>query len=176
MPNLNDTQLVILSNASMRDNRAVLPLPKSLNLNKEEAAKLLQGLLRQKLIAECPAVVHEPFWREKDGKAFALVISDKGLEAIGVALKEVEPVERPEQEQEKAVPVKASPAKQGKKKPDIILGMLSRAKGATIEQLQEATGWQPHSVRAMLSILRKKGASIIRLQGKDGTTLYRVEK
>jgi hypothetical protein len=177
MPKLNDTQLIILSTASARDNRAVLPLPKSLKLSKEETAKLLQGLLRQKLIAEWPAVVHEPIWREKNGKQLTLVISDKGLETIGVSPEDVEPVEQPEKEKrEKPVPVKSPPVKQGKKKPDLILAMLSRAKGATIEQLQEATDWQAHSVRAVISILRKKGTSIVRSQGKDGTTLYQVEK
>lgn len=176
MPKLNDTQLIILSTASTRDNRAVLPLPKSLKLSKEETAKLLQGLLRQRLITEWPAVVHEPVWREKNGKAFTLVISDKGLETIGVSPEEMETVEQPEKEkQEKPAPTKSS-VKHGKKKPDIILAMLSRAKGATIEQLQEATGWQPHSVRAVISILRKKGTPIVRSQGKDGTTLYQVEK
>lgn len=177
MPKLNDTQLIILSTASTRDNRAVLPLPKSLKLSKEETAKLLQGLLRQRLITEWPAVVHEPVWREKNGKAFTLVISDRGLETIGVSQEEMETVEEPEKKkQEKPAPAKSAPAKQGKKKPDIILAMLSRAKGATIEQLQEATGWQPHSVRAVISILRKKGTPIVRSQGKDGTTLYQVEK
>ena len=62
------------------------------------------------------------------------------------------------------------------RKPDIILNMMSRAKGAAIEQLQEATGWQPHSIRAVISILRKKGVAISRSQAKDGTTLYHAKK
>lgn len=62
------------------------------------------------------------------------------------------------------------------KKPDIILNMMCRAKGAAIEQLQEATGWQPHSIRAVISILRKKGVAISRSQAKDGTTLYHAKK
>ena len=62
------------------------------------------------------------------------------------------------------------------KKPDIILNMMSRAKGAAIEQLQEATGWQPHSIRAVISILRKKGVAISRSQAKDGAMLYHAKK
>lgn len=62
------------------------------------------------------------------------------------------------------------------KKPDIILNMMSRAKGAGIEQLQEATGWQPHSIRAAISILRKKGCAISSSQTKDGATLYHAKK
>jgi hypothetical protein len=62
------------------------------------------------------------------------------------------------------------------RKPDIVLSLLSRNKGANITQLQEATGWQAHSIRAVISGLRKKGINVIRSQAKDGTTLYRVEK
>lgn len=86
------------------------------------------------------------------------------------------------------IPTEAKPAKPQKvakiltekpstvRKPDIILNMLSRAKGASIAQLQEATGWQPHSVRAVISILRKKGCDITRSLAKDGTTLYHAKK
>ena len=73
----------------------------------------------------------------------------------------------------KAAAAKPSPST---KKPDIILNMMNRAKGAAIEQLQEATGWQPHSIRAVISILRKKGVTISRSQAKDGTTLYHAKK
>jgi hypothetical protein len=85
-------------------------------------------------------------------------------------------------------PVKGTPAKEQKsakvappisssgKKPDIILDMLCRAKGASIKQLQEATGWQPHSIRAVISGFRKKAVTVSRSQAKDGTTLYHAKK
>jgi hypothetical protein len=43
-----------------------------------------------------------------------------------------------------------------KTKQQICLGLLSRPDGATLEQLQRATGWQPHSVRGFLSGAVKK--------------------
>ena len=61
-------------------------------------------------------------------------------------------------------------------KPDIMLNMMSRAKGVGIKQLQETTGGQPHGIRAVISILRKKGVAISRAQAKDGTTIYHVPK
>ncbi|MEO7656535.1 MAG: MFS transporter [Sphingomicrobium sp.] len=52
--------------------------------------------------------------------------------------------------------------------------LLRRAKGATIVEMQEVTGWQPHSIRAFLSGLRKKGAAVSREQRKSGETTYRL--
>ncbi len=38
-----------------------------------------------------------------------------------------------------------------------ILSQLRRPSGASIAQLQKVTGWQPHSIRATLTGLRKQG-------------------
>ncbi len=58
-----------------------------------------------------------------------------------------------------------------------ILKLLGRPKGASISQLQTATDWQAHSIRAALTGLRKKGHEIER-SGKDrkGGTVYRMAK
>lgn len=48
----------------------------------------------------------------------------------------------------------------------IILALLKREQGSTLAELIEATAWQPHTARAMLSGLRKKGHTIVR--GKRG--------
>jgi len=45
---------------------------------------------------------------------------------------------------------KAHTGRDGSKKADIIR-LLERAKGATLEELMEATGWQAHSVRGFIS-------------------------
>ena len=37
-----------------------------------------------------------------------------------------------------------------------IIDLLTREHGATLAEIKEATGWQPHSVRGYLSNLRKK--------------------
>ncbi len=44
----------------------------------------------------------------------------------------------------------------------VILNLLRRAEGASIDDLTSATGWQAHSVRAALSGLRKRGHDIER--------------
>lgn len=57
-----------------------------------------------------------------------------------------------------------------------IIRLLSRNTGADLTALQKATGWQPHSVRAMLSTLRKAGYQIDRMAPKtEGTSMtYRI--
>ncbi len=65
----------------------------------------------------------------------------------------------------------AKPTKTG-----TILKLLHRPKGASIAELQKATGWKPHSVRAALTGLRKKGDKIERTKNAKGTTVYSITK
>ena len=57
-----------------------------------------------------------------------------------------------------------------------ILKLLRRPNGASIAQLRKATGWQPHSVRAALTGLRKKGHEVARAKDAKGVTVYTVAK
>ena len=59
-------------------------------------------------------------------------------------------------------------------KADTVIKLLLRTKGATAVELIAATGWQPHSVRAFLSGLRKKGRVIVREARKSGEFAYRI--
>ena len=52
--------------------------------------------------------------------------------------------------------------------------LLARSRGATIAELQAATGWQPHSARAFLSSLRKSGRTLLKEERKSGETSYRL--
>ena len=55
---------------------------------------------------------------------------------------------------------------------ETILKQLRRPNGASIVQLQKTAGWQPHSVRAALTGLRKKGHAIERGRDAKGVTRY----
>ena len=57
-----------------------------------------------------------------------------------------------------------------------VLTMLAHPKGASLDALCKATGWQPHSTRAALSGLRKAGHVIERTpgEGTGGGSLYRI--
>ena len=62
-------------------------------------------------------------------------------------------------------------------KAEQVLKKLRLAKGATIEMLTEATGWQAHSVRGFLSAVVKKklGLNLVSEVGKDGARRYRID-
>jgi len=64
--------------------------------------------------------------------------------------------------------------KQTATKPEAILKLVRRKKGTTLTAMQDATGWQPHSVRAALTGLRKKGHAIERVKDGKGMTIYRI--
>ncbi len=55
-----------------------------------------------------------------------------------------------------------------------LVDMMRTAAGATIAQMGTKMGWQPHSVRAALTGLRKRGLAIIRERNDAGTTIYRI--
>ncbi len=61
-------------------------------------------------------------------------------------------------------------------KTDLVRRMLEKPKGARLEAICKATGWQAHSARAMLSGLRKAGYQIERsaAEGKSGGSVYRI--
>src|SRR5207248_491790 len=42
-----------------------------------------------------------------------------------------------------------------------VIAMMKRAKGATLAEIMEATGWQKHTVRGFVSILGSKGGQTI---------------
>jgi len=58
----------------------------------------------------------------------------------------------------------------------ILRKLLSRKAGADLATLQSTTGWQPHSVRAAMSGLRKAGYRIDREDPAKagGGTVYRI--
>src|ERR1700682_6250014 len=71
---------------------------------------------------------------------------------------------------------KAHTARDGSKKADIIR-LLERAKGATLEELMGATGWQAHSVRGFISgtLGKKLKMKIDSFRTEKGDRTYRVK-
>lgn len=54
-----------------------------------------------------------------------------------------------------------------------VLELLRRPEGATLTELVETTGWLPHTTRAALTGLRKKGHTIDKSK-RDDVTCYRI--
>lgn len=59
-------------------------------------------------------------------------------------------------------------------KAEQVLHMLKSPEGATIEQLVAMTGWLPHTTRAALSGLRKKGHAVTSEKLEGQGRVYRV--
>lgn len=55
-----------------------------------------------------------------------------------------------------------------------VEALLARADGAALGDLCQTTGWLPHTCRAFLTGLRKKGKALERSKAEDGTTIYRL--
>lgn len=78
MPNLSDSQLMLLSAAAQRADRIVVPPP-----NAQE--KLFKPLLKRGLLEEVLTVNGYPmFRRNRDGAPISLRITDQGQAAIGI--------------------------------------------------------------------------------------------
>ncbi|MEQ9490517.1 MAG: DUF3489 domain-containing protein [Alphaproteobacteria bacterium] len=178
---LTDTQLIILSSASQREDLSVLPLPDTLKLPGGAAKKSLTALLTRGLIEEVSKPIDDSEEQPADYR-----ITAAGLAAIGVqdetegspVIKGAETDRKKKKKPTTPAPVKNNTADRETKssgKPELLLRLMRRKQGATITALQDATGWQPHSVRAALSGLRKKGIGITRSKNPKGETLYRVE-
>ena len=84
----------------------------------------------------------------------------------------------------KATPVPAAkvkskaavvPVTEPASKLETIVTLLKRPKGATMEEMMEATGWQRHSVHCTLSgtIKKKRGLPLITEFGERGRS-YRI--
>ena len=55
--------------------------------------------------------------------------------------------------------------------------MLQRAKGVTLAQIMEVTGWQAHTVRGFVSLLGSKGGETIdSSKNTAGERTYRIAK
>jgi hypothetical protein len=56
----------------------------------------------------------------------------------------------------------------------LLIQLLSRPKGASLDDLVGATGWLPHTTRAALTGLRRRGFAIERVPADGARSLYRV--
>jgi hypothetical protein len=177
MTKLSDTQAVILSAASQREDGAVLPLPETLKIKGGAVDKVLGSLKAKGLI--------DHLGTARGDNPPPLRITRAGLQAIGVETEDGAPEgatpadtgattsdagTQAAEAGRTATPAKrkTTAAKRGKaapaEKPTLRAGtkqakmieMLKRPKGATVEQIAAATGWQHHTIRGAISGALKK--------------------
>ena len=75
-----------------------------------------------------------------------------------------------------APPVPSSGRSQRATKQSACLRLLARSDGATIEDLQSATGWQTHSIRGFLAgtVKKKLGLTLVSSKAEGDLRRYRV--
>jgi hypothetical protein len=187
MTKLTDTQLIVLSSACRNeDGLATRPG----NLKPAAAEKLTASLQGKGLVREIRAKPGAPVWREDgQGKTYSLKILKAGREAIGVAEEDegadtsaVEPLAaKPRQNttiqrtKGETTPARADGEPRAGSKRALIIALLQRAEGATLNDLIAATGWLPHTTRAALTGLRKTGLTIQRSRPEQtAVSIYRI--
>lgn len=183
MAQLTDTQLIILSTAAQREDGGVI-LPE--RLKGSAAQKTVARLLALGLIEEIGAHGSLPVWRRDDESAFALRITPAGLAAIGVEPEGDETSPEPDDgegdqpgggqpalPEPPPLPSRTGHPRAGTKQA-LVVERLSADAGASLDELIAATGWLPHTTRAALTGLRRKGYAITRAKDENGPTRYRI--
>ena len=145
---LTDTQALILNTAIQSSGGQLSWFPD--NLKGGARNKVLGSLLRQGLI-------------QIDGESHR--VSDLAYPTLGLA---VPPAS--------IEPIKAAPRTRENTKQAQIIAMLQRPEGATINQIIEVTGWQPHTVRGTLAGALKKKLGLLIVSEKDSQAnrVYRI--
>jgi hypothetical protein len=168
-PSLTDVQHLLLTAAAHREDGSLLPLPEGVPSSAAALRKEMQSLIRAGLAAEVTSTCPEHIWRKIGRRPLGLMITDAGRAAIAVQIHDpqVFKAEAGEAAEDHDGPPPQAPSNTAPPplrvrhtKSALVLEMLRRESGATLDELRCATNWLPHTTRAALTGLRKKGHGI----------------
>ena len=167
MTKLTDTQSILLSSASHRESGSLLPLPDTLT-SAGAATQAIAGLIKRELVEERETAIAGAAHRNDGDLRYGVFVTAASMSAIGAG----------EGAGDQAAPstpaLDAMSAKpEGGTKSAAFTALLQCKEGATLPELIAATGWLPHTTRAALTGLRKKG-HVIEKSKRDGATCYRI--
>jgi len=172
MTKLTETQTIILSAGAQRPENIALPLPKG--LAGAAATMAVSKLIEHGWLQEVDANLRrgEPLWRETgDGHGTTLVVTDAGLLAVGIDPVVVKTViairkhaaETPAPHEATA----AQPKQRAGTKQAMLIEMLRRPEGGTMEEIMAATGWLAHTARGAMSGALGKKLGLVVTSEKD---------
>ena len=150
--------------------------------------KVGEKLVKLGLVREVRAKAGMPAWRRDDaGQSYALKLTAAALKVIAVDEGSEEAIAtstaaRPQLQPDPGaanapsgdvIGEHAKTPRAGSKLARVI-DLLQRTDGVTILHLTEATGWLPHTARAALTGLRKRGYAVARGRVEGGDSIYRI--
>jgi Protein of unknown function (DUF3489) len=175
---LPDTQLVMMRAAAQRKDRCLSAPP---TIEGAALIKVSAKLAKLGLAHEIEAKPGAPIWRRDDaGQGYAFKLTAAGLKAIAVDEGAQDATEHSDAQpkngaspDEDGHPARVTAPRDGSKLA-LVIELLRRADGATIVDLSQATGWLPHTTRAALTGLRKRGYAVTRERIGAGNPVYRI--
>ena len=165
MKKLNDTHLVLLAAAAQREDGSLVPPPETLSAPPTRIAAAIRALIKAGYAGESTVTDPALAFRSEGDCHLGVIITDNGRTAIRLR-------NAGDKDEPPAAP--AQPELQPKEtKAGIVVSLLKREQGATLDELATATKWLPHTTRAALTGLRKKGHNIDKRKRGD-TTCYHL--
>jgi hypothetical protein len=177
---LTDAQLVMLSAAAQREDLCLTAPDK---MKGAILTKVGEKLVKLGLVREVRAKAGIPIWRrDAAGQSYALKLTAAAVKAMAVdkgSEEAIEPIDAPHRSGTIGDPYGVAdhaPMRAPRKGSKLarVIDLLRRSDGATISQLTEATGWLPHTTRAALTGLRKRGYAVIRERVGVADSVYRI--
>jgi hypothetical protein len=182
---LTENQTALLKSASLREDRCFVLPP---NLRGGAAQKVAAKLIAAGFAKEIKAKGELPIWRRDTecDQSYSLKLSAAGAKAVALGEAQrgkpapASPVQEPlsdlkdsSEASHHAAEVRKAAPREGSKLASVIV-LLRRSEGATIDVLTKATGWLPHTTRAAITGVRKRGYSVILDRSAEGASVYRI--
>ena len=177
MTKLTETQTNVLNAGAQRPDNIALPLPKGLA---GAAAKMAVGkMIERGWLQEVNANIRrgEPLWRETgDGHGTTLIVTEAGLLAVDIAPVKAKAMSVTRGSAQAELFAKPPTPRAGTKQA-LLIAMLQRPDGATMEEIIAATQWLAHTAKgAMSGALGKKLGLVITSAKEDGKgRVYRIK-
>ena len=171
---LSNAQLAVLTPALARPDRCIYPITASLKGG--AVGNVAKSLLKRGLIEEVPAGDAHTVWRcGEDGQPLTLCATNAAALALAPGGDVEQLSDRADRAPEPDLATQVVVGKRGAATA-AMLACLRRAEGATIADLQQATGWQPHSVRGALSavVAKKLGHTVASAKEAERGRVYRI--